>query len=263
MSHNNQIGDEPDWNEQPVISDPENDDHFQHVIPLGATPDDIIHASAENGVDTSSMEVVDTSDDVDDDDYVTVNDTEYPRLPGGSVTFYDRHRHVLEFIEKLWKPRLYTVNLLATLACVTIPRFATQRTEAWLVSITALTIIFVCSLVYPTMRTCFWWHNRRIIIRVENRQVKIYITSPKSKFYLYTGSDSFEFTLKDDVSVNLRTTSNWELLVFRKSGGGNIDTKLQGDEALRDLRHVYRPDLLRQAVNDAMTYAANYSSYQK
>lgn len=269
MTYDEQTGTEPDPDEQPFINTPHNPDHFQRVIPLGAIPEDDIQASTESDTDTSSIEIIDASPDEDETtlldntsevEYVTVNGSDYIQDEDGTVTFYDRRRHVLALITNLWKPKLYSIGIVCVVLCVSSLLYM-QSTVPWGVSVLALVLVLVCLFVYPTMRSLYWWRNRRITVIVSNWQMRIAVVEPKSRIFNFTGALSAQFIVSGDVSVNVRTTNKWELYFFRKSGGGKIDTKVDEDRALHSLRYIYMPEALRRGVNDAMAYVSDRGNY--
>jgi len=170
------------------------------------------------------------------------------------TTFYTQRRHFKAFFKKLWWPKTFGIGaaLIATFWVFA----ALPQNESQIIGAIGLILVAYICFIYPIMRTHFWWRRRIIEVSVRKGQAIITLYEPRSRFYGFKGDDEgISYPLIGNVAVKLNLKTWAELYIFRKSGGGMIDTILQEDGALHNLRDVYRPDLLKQAIEDAMDSA--------
>jgi hypothetical protein len=168
--------------------------------------------------------------------------------------FYSERRHYKAFIKKLWWPKTFSIGTPLVITLWILVVFL--RDEGQITSIVLLVLAVYTCFVYPIMRTHFWWRRRVIEVSVRKGQAMITLYEPRSRFYGFKGDDEgISYPLIGNVAIKLNLKTWAELYIFRRSGGGMIDTILQEDIALHNLRDIYRPDLLKQAIEDAMDVA--------
>lgn len=176
-----------------------------------------------------------------------------PRTPSEEVLYSER-RHFKAFVKKLWWPKTFGVGLALVVTLSLFMIFTWQ--EWWLPASSILLITIVTCFVYPFMRTHFWWRRRTIEVSVRKGQAIITLYEPRSRLYGFKGDDEgVSFLLSGNVAIMLNQKTWAELYIFRKSAGGMIDTILDQDKVLHNLLDIYRPDLLKQAIEDAMDIA--------
>lgn len=171
--------------------------------------------------------------------------------PPNKVIYYSYPRHFKAFFKKLWHPKLFSLGLIGLIVTGLAALLAWQTTR--LIDSVACVIAVTICFVYPTLRARYWWIHCYIEVTLQQGHAVITLYEPRSRLYGFKGdNEGISFTLIDPVAIKLNKKTWWELYIFRKSGGGLIDTPLQEDDALHELRDIYRPDLLRQAIEDAM-----------
>lgn len=170
------------------------------------------------------------------------------------VIFYSERRHFKAFFKKLWWPKTFTVGTVLIVIFCTVVIFSRDQTQT--AAAIALTLTISVCFLYPILRTRFWWLHRIIEVSVRKGQAMITLHEPRSRLYGFKGDDEgINFILTGTVAVKLNEKTWAELYMFRKSGGGMVDTIVNEDSALHNLRDIYRPDLLKQAIEDAMDNA--------
>lgn len=170
------------------------------------------------------------------------------------TVLYSERRHFKAFFKKLWWPK--TLGIGAGLTIVTLPVVVFSQDQMKTSASVILTLVIICCFVYPIMRTHFWWRKRYIEVAVRKGQALITLYEPRSRLYGFKGDDEgVSFLLSGNVAIMLNQKTWAELYIFRKSAGGMIDTILDQDKVLHNLRDIYRPDLLKKAIEDAMDAA--------
>lgn len=178
-----------------------------------------------------------------------------PIVEGADETIlYSERRHAKAFFKKLWWPK--TLGAGAVLVVTTFPVVIFSQDQMRISASVILAITVICCFVYPIMRTHFWWRKRYIQVSVRKGQALITLFEPRSRLYGFKGDDEgVSFLLSGNVGIMLNQKTWAELYIFRKSAGGMIDTILDQDKVLHALRDIYRPDLLKKAIEDAMDMA--------
>jgi hypothetical protein len=170
------------------------------------------------------------------------------------TTLYAERRHFKAFFKKLWWPKMFGIGAVLTIAFWTL--IVMSQNESQVIGTIGLVLAIYICFVYPIMRTHFWWRRRIIEVSVRKGQAIITLYEPRSRFYGFKGDDEgVNFLLSGNVAIMLNQKTWAELYIFRKSAGGMIDTILDQDKVLHNLMDIYRPDLLKQAIEDAMDIA--------
>jgi hypothetical protein len=182
--------------------------------------------------------------------------TERTPIIGASdeTIFYAERRHFKAFFKRLWWPKTFGIG--AALIITFWVLAALPQNESQVIGTTCLVLVAYICFVYPIMRTHFWWRRRIIQVSVRKGQAIITLYEPRSRFYGFKGDDEgVNFLLSGNVAIMLNQKTWAELYIFRKSAGGMVDTILDQDKVLHNLMDIYRPDLLKQAIEDAMDTA--------
>ncbi|MBN9398186.1 hypothetical protein BGO18_01590 [Candidatus Saccharibacteria bacterium 47-87] len=170
----------------------------------------------------------------------------------GDTILYWHRRHIKALAKRLWYPWWYGVGAAMIVACVVTALLGVATFEILATFVVAVLVALVCY-SYPIAREIHRWRYTIIAVVVNGSNAWIKLYEPKSRFFAFKGDDEGSaYPLTAVTSIKLNKQTWWELYVFRSSGYGSIDTVLQEDEDLHNLKDVYRPKELKEALQEAI-----------
>lgn len=219
------------------VPSPFNPDPFDEMVDKDSrSPFQPVHQQSSGQNPNPSTEEIPTLDSSDD------------------IVLYLESRHFKAFFKRLWWPKTFTIGTI--LSIILYSFIALSKNETQISATIALILNIGICFVYPFMRTHFWWRRRKIGVSVRRGQAIITLYEPRSRLFGFKGDDEgVNFLLSGNVAIMLNQKTWAELYIFRKSAGGMIDTMLDQDRVLHNLRDIYRPDLLKNAIEEAMEIA--------